>query len=214
MSEINVVSRTQIINVEPTSSAISIINAGPAGPGGAIGTSTGTIILPGTTPPLPSDGAVGNYWLDQTADILYGPKKTVAPVWPIALYGAQTPPALLGENRRTTQGMPHSTSILPVNITLDAITRLRVDFNLHVTVPTSSVWVYECQIDGTNVGRFCSPLRDSGLLINASVTIPSVSIGQHTVKCYPWRASGPSGSPAYYTDQFLPGYLSVYKDRA
>jgi hypothetical protein len=31
---INVLSRTQIINVEPTSGSVSVINAGPAGPGG------------------------------------------------------------------------------------------------------------------------------------------------------------------------------------
>lgn len=33
--EINVLSRTQQINVEPTSGAVSVINAGPAGPGGS-----------------------------------------------------------------------------------------------------------------------------------------------------------------------------------
>lgn len=35
--EINVISRTQVINVEPTSGAVSIINAGPAGPTGPTG---------------------------------------------------------------------------------------------------------------------------------------------------------------------------------
>src|SRR4249920_4050521 len=128
--EINVISRTQIINVEPTSGAVSIINAGPAGPGGPPGTSTGTIILPGTTPPLPSDGAVGNYWLDQTADILYGPKAAVAPVWPIAMYGAQPPPALLGENRRTTNPAFAST-LLPINIDIPTPLDLKVYLSLY-----------------------------------------------------------------------------------
>jgi hypothetical protein len=35
--EINVVNRTQHIIVDPASSAIAVINAGPAGPGGPIG---------------------------------------------------------------------------------------------------------------------------------------------------------------------------------
>lgn len=35
--EINVLSRTQIILVEPLSGSVSIINAGPAGPGGSVG---------------------------------------------------------------------------------------------------------------------------------------------------------------------------------
>ena len=35
--EINVISRTQIIYVDPTSGSISIINAGPQGPAGPAG---------------------------------------------------------------------------------------------------------------------------------------------------------------------------------
>jgi hypothetical protein len=35
--EINVISRTQIIYVDPTSGSVSIINAGPQGPAGPIG---------------------------------------------------------------------------------------------------------------------------------------------------------------------------------
>lgn len=37
MSEINVISRTQTIIVEPTSGSVSVINAGPPGPGGPTG---------------------------------------------------------------------------------------------------------------------------------------------------------------------------------
>ena len=36
-TEINVISRTQIIYVDPTSGSVSIIDAGPAGPGGPMG---------------------------------------------------------------------------------------------------------------------------------------------------------------------------------
>jgi hypothetical protein len=39
--EINVISRTQVINVEPTSGAISIIDAGPQGPAGPPGAGGG-----------------------------------------------------------------------------------------------------------------------------------------------------------------------------
>ena len=35
--EINVISRTQIIYVDPTSGSVSVINAGPIGPGGPPG---------------------------------------------------------------------------------------------------------------------------------------------------------------------------------
>ena len=37
MSEINVINRTQKIIVDPASSSVAIINAGPVGPGGPIG---------------------------------------------------------------------------------------------------------------------------------------------------------------------------------
>lgn len=37
MSQINVVSRTQRIIVDPASSGVSVINVGPQGPGGPIG---------------------------------------------------------------------------------------------------------------------------------------------------------------------------------
>ncbi len=52
--EINVISRTQTIIVEPTSSAVSIINAGPMGPTGPQGL-TGPLdaeALPGQTTSL------------------------------------------------------------------------------------------------------------------------------------------------------------------
>jgi hypothetical protein len=57
-SEINVVSKTQVIVVEPYSRAVSIINAGPVGPQGA----PGTIVHVGpTAPPTPS---VNDLWVD------------------------------------------------------------------------------------------------------------------------------------------------------
>lgn len=37
MSEINVISRTQRIIVDPASSSVAVINVGPAGPGGPMG---------------------------------------------------------------------------------------------------------------------------------------------------------------------------------
>lgn len=40
--EINVISRTQIIVVDPYSSAVSVINAGPAGPAGVAMPAGGT----------------------------------------------------------------------------------------------------------------------------------------------------------------------------
>jgi hypothetical protein len=36
-TQINVISRTQYIIVEPSSGSVSVINAGPVGPGGPIG---------------------------------------------------------------------------------------------------------------------------------------------------------------------------------
>jgi len=213
MSEINVIQRTQIINVEPVSQSVSVINAGPQGPGGPIGTSTGTIILPGTTPPLPSDGAVGNYWIDQTADILYGPKKTVAPVWPIAMYGAQTPPALLGENRRTTNPV-FSTTLLPVNIDLPVVTRLKVYLHINFGVPSGTEWAFDCRIDSIVVGRFAFPIDPGGAFVGGSVIVPGVAAGPHTVSLYLMRTVGTSGVIGFNITPNYPAYLAVYKDRA
>lgn len=58
--EINVLSRTQVINVEPFSRAVSIINAGPAGPGVVQGVpkQTYTPTLGGTGWSLGTTGAI------------------------------------------------------------------------------------------------------------------------------------------------------------
>jgi hypothetical protein len=40
--EINVVSRTQVIMVEPSSGTVSVINAGPPGPAGPVGVGSET----------------------------------------------------------------------------------------------------------------------------------------------------------------------------
>lgn len=48
MSEINVVSRTQHIIIEPTSKSVAIINAGPQGPAGPAGSH-----------PIPAGGTTG-----------------------------------------------------------------------------------------------------------------------------------------------------------
>ena len=210
--EINVLSRTQIINVEPTSGAVSIINAGPVGPGGPIGSATGSVILPGASPPLPSDGAVGNYWLDQTADILYGPKGTVAPVWPIALYGAQTPPALLGENRRTTNP-PFATTLLPVNIDIPTVLDVKVYLHLYCSIQAGAVYVFECRMDGVIVGRFAYPVPAGGQMVNGIVILRGVPAGQHTISAFPSRNSG-SGNCSFPATAQVPAYLAVYKDRA
>jgi hypothetical protein len=56
--ELNVISRTQVINIEPTSGSVSIINAGPQGPAGSSG---GVFNVSATEPPdslLVNDQAV------------------------------------------------------------------------------------------------------------------------------------------------------------
>lgn len=210
MSEINVISRTQIINVEPTSSAVSIINAGPAGPGGAIGSATGSVILRGTTPPLPSDGAVGNYWIDGTADVVYGPKGITTPVWPVAFYGAQAPPALLGEER-VTLPIPFSNILLPVNIDIPVVTRLRVEAHIQVAVQAGAVYAFECSLDGITVGRFTYPVTGN-FFVGGALLIPNVAAGQHTLSIFPNRVGG-SGNCSFTINAQYPAYFSVYKDR-
>lgn len=84
--EINVLSRTQIVVVEPTSGAVSVINAGPQGPSGSSTMAgppgppgaDGTIILSGVGPPSPSLGSDGQYYVDTAGKALYGPRATVA----------------------------------------------------------------------------------------------------------------------------------------
>jgi hypothetical protein len=56
--EINVVNRTQTIFVEPSSSSVSIINAGAQGPAGPPGVA---IYVGPTPPPTP---AVNALWID------------------------------------------------------------------------------------------------------------------------------------------------------
>lgn len=58
--EINVLSRTQIIIVEPTSGSVSVINAGPQGPAGPAGTGGGSSYTPPTGTVVMWAGAVTN----------------------------------------------------------------------------------------------------------------------------------------------------------
>ena len=57
--EINVISRTQTIVVDPASSAVSVISSGPPGPPGP----GQTIWVAPTPPPSPS---IGDLWVDTT----------------------------------------------------------------------------------------------------------------------------------------------------
>ena len=61
----------------PTVHVVLASNVGPQGP----------TILSGGTTPTPADGVPGQFYLDQSASILYGPKDD-AGEWPIALRGA------------------------------------------------------------------------------------------------------------------------------
>jgi hypothetical protein len=58
--EINVISRTQIIVVEPVSGSVSIINAGPMGPPGP---PSHQITVSATPPSSPN---INDLWIDPT----------------------------------------------------------------------------------------------------------------------------------------------------
>jgi hypothetical protein len=63
----------------------------------------GTTILNGTGPPADALGAVGNYYLDTTAKILYGPKGTAGTFGPSSMI-ATTPTGSQGANVNTSEG--------------------------------------------------------------------------------------------------------------
>lgn len=62
---------------------IKLVLPGSEGPAGAA-------ILTGTVPPTGTLGNNGDFYLNTAAHILYGPKSTGVPVWPIALSGSGT----------------------------------------------------------------------------------------------------------------------------
>jgi hypothetical protein len=70
MSDINVISKTQKIIVDAASSTASVINVGPQGPSGV----NGKTILNGTVVPAAGIGVDGDFYLNTTTKILYGPK--------------------------------------------------------------------------------------------------------------------------------------------
>jgi len=71
--EINVISRTQIIVVEPVSGSVSIINAGPPGPPSAVGPTGPASTVPGPTGPTGPTGATGPAGADSTVPGPTGP---------------------------------------------------------------------------------------------------------------------------------------------
>lgn len=62
--------------------------SGEGGESGESGTGGGTVILPGTSSPDAAVGEVGNYYIDRSAQILYGPKSATGTIWPVALQGS------------------------------------------------------------------------------------------------------------------------------
>jgi len=83
MSDVTVIARTQRIIVNPFSSAVAVINAGPMGPTGPIGPSGGPVGPEGPEGPAGADGADG----------AAGPTGATGPVGPI---GATGPAGAIG----------------------------------------------------------------------------------------------------------------------
>jgi hypothetical protein len=210
-TEINVLSRTQIIKVEPVTKSVSLINAGPPGPGGAIGSATGSVILIGTSPPTAGDGAVGNYWIDKVHHILYGPKAASGTIWPIALYGAQPPPLLLGENRQTS-APSYTATLLPVSVALasELNVDMRCDLSLQINVQPGARYALECRVDGVVYDRFAYPLDEGTTQVSASVILRDID-NPTTVSVQPNRISG-SGNCTFSAGATKPAYLTVYRE--
>ncbi len=78
---------------------------GPAGPAGANGTA-GSIIYSGTTAPVATKGAIGDYYLDTATGLLYGPKTTNGWGNGLSLKGATGATGAAGSTTLSGAGVP------------------------------------------------------------------------------------------------------------
>lgn len=94
MTEINVLVRTQVITVNPSTRAVAVTNAGPVGPAGPIGPSGGPV---GPAGPTGATGPAG----PQGPAGPEGPQGLTGPAGPTGATGAQGPQGVAG-----TPGLP------------------------------------------------------------------------------------------------------------
>src|ERR1035437_6550363 len=78
---------------------------GPAGPAGANGTN-GSLIYSGTTPPDDTIGATGDFYLDLSTGLLYGPKTVGGWGTGFSLLGATGAPGRAGSKIISGSGAP------------------------------------------------------------------------------------------------------------
>ncbi|MBB6109081.1 hypothetical protein HDF23_001824 [Mucilaginibacter lappiensis] len=78
---------------------------GPAGPAGANGTA-GSMIYSGTTAPVATKGAVGDYYLNTTIGLLYGPKTSAGWGSGLSLKGATGATGAAGSTTLSGAGTP------------------------------------------------------------------------------------------------------------
>ncbi|NHA04227.1 collagen-like protein [Mucilaginibacter sp. HC2] len=78
---------------------------GPAGPAGANGTA-GNMIYSGTTTPVATKGAIGDYYLDTATGLLYGPKTATGWGGGLSLKGATGATGAAGSTTLSGAGVP------------------------------------------------------------------------------------------------------------
>src|ERR1700730_9529472 len=82
---------------------------GPAGPKGADG-QNGSVIYSGTTAPLAATGAIGDFYLNETTGLLYGPKTASGWGSGFSLIGATGATGVAGSITYSGNGAPPSST--------------------------------------------------------------------------------------------------------
>jgi len=146
----------------PTSGKSLVGPAGENGVDGANGTdgTNGTGILNGTSAPASSVGVTGDFYLDTTSEVLYGPKAGGA--WPTSGTSLVGPKGTTGAPGPSGVGYDFKTATGdPVPVSLSAGTYF-VDVEFAVTADSTAGTVAVCTVDArnaafnTHVGLFSS----------------------------------------------------------
>ncbi|MBS1501332.1 MAG: collagen-like protein [Bacteroidetes bacterium] len=158
---------------------------GPAGPAGAVGPAgkDGSQIYAGPGAPSASLGNAGDYYLDQTADNLYGPKTASGWGSPLALKGATGAAGAAGSKILSGSGTPAS------NIGSAGDYYLDVSSYLLYGPKTTSGWGGGLMLKGKDGNQFVntflfrnqtialSALSQGGMIGSADLHVPAITTG-------------------------------------
>jgi hypothetical protein len=153
----------------------------------------GTTILSGTGTPTAGTGSTGNYYLDEAADILYGPKASGA--GPASLFTASTPPAAASADDPNVNTAVEFSVTVPA--TLTQIKFWQASSNTNAGTRKFGLWDLTA---GAFVayGPDVTPTLNAGAWVASTLVIPYALVPNRRYRAVVWHPNGRYAATAGY----------------